>query len=79
MMDFSKLKATFRDMPTPPRVPKMAKKELPDLIGKVFSKKTKNQPKIPPKRDPNQFSTVGFVMTPDLIWRKKTRRNTKDI
>ena len=65
----------------------MAKQELPlqDLIGKVFSKK--NNPHVVPKQpadvdvEPHQnlkFPTVGFVMTPDLLWRKKTRRKNLD-
>ena len=75
----------------------MTKQELPlpDLIGKVFSKK--NNPLVVPKQpadlnqsavasfpvdlEPHQnlkFPTVGFVMTPDLLWRKKTRRKNLD-
>ena len=62
----------------------MAKQELPlpDLIGKVFPKK--NNPQVVPKQSvelkkskPHQnlkFPTVGFVMTPDLLWRNKIRR-----
>ena len=63
----------------------MAKQELPlpDLIGKVFPKKNnpqvvpKQQPVEPKKSKPHQnlkFPTVGFVMTPDLLWRNKIRR-----
>ena len=67
----------------------MAKQELPlpDLIGKVFPKK--NNPQVVPKRQPAEpkkskphqnlkFPTVGFVMTPDLLWRNKIRRNYMD-
>ena len=66
----------------------MAKQELPlpDLIGKVFPKKKNPQvvPKEPvePKKSKHhqnlKFPTVGFVMTPDLLWRKKTRRKNLD-
>ena len=57
----------------------MAKQELPlpDLIGKVFPKKNNPQPVEPKKSKPHQnlkFPTVGFVMTPDLLWRNKIRR-----
>ena len=62
----------------------MTKQELPlpDLIGKVFPKKNNpqvapKQPVEPKKSKPHQnlkFPTVGFVMTPDLLWRNKIRR-----